>query len=215
MKSISFILYIHVSLFFLVSGCENIDPIDNARSYFIGEVVDINGEPLNDVDISIEQDFERILGTFTTDENGKFEGAGFVYGGSFNVNLPEYNNLSYNLSYSDFISGISVEIPRITLRDGHLMTIDIINNSGNELNINYEFTSGYCDNIYVDNVLQPESNCFEIVNQQINRLNSASELRLFVLIDSEVIINVTDGTNTIQETFINNSNQQVETIIFN
>ena len=101
----------------MVSGCENIDPIDNTRSYFKGEVVDGGGSPVSDVDILIQQDFERILATFTTGEDGRFEGAGFVYGGGFDLIIPEYDYLSYTLNYTGFVTGISVEIPRIVLRE--------------------------------------------------------------------------------------------------
>lgn len=215
MKHLKIWAFVSSIMPFLYTGCEDTDPIDNTRAYFSGRILDLNDEPIDDQEISIEQDFERGMATLRSDSEGFFQGAGFVYSGEFKLILPEKENLTYHLDYSQGIAGRSIELPEVNYEEDAIMIIEIVNNSGNELALDFNYTSGWCDKFFIDNVEQLQSSCYEQIDSNRTLNTDFKEYRFSVLKESILDLQISDGVNTRVFNIQNNQPIQSESIIIN
>lgn len=208
---------------------DDLEAADNIRNYYQGSVVDRNGNPLAGRTVVLSSGLQQIA-KFITDENGKYEGAGVLYGPFFNLTL--LNNVvpingdgdeitvnrdfvAYFLSYTESIQGEVIELPDLISTEVSLVNINILNNSGNAIDINYTFVSADCNKVLEDDAEVAGSYCYMVTSLSLTRVEDTRDFRLFVASNSSIVVSATDGATHTTETFFINESVQNETFTFN
>ncbi len=207
------------------------DPVIIGSNTYKGILIDLNGNPVSDKTIILRSSFNQPIAEFITDENGLFEGQGDIYDTGIIVGLENDGNILidfddetlpannyftiYSFDYTSYPSGETVEFPPLIYAPISNMRVEIINNTGLDYSAEYQFTIGVCEKDFYDNS-EVSSLCFE---EEIRTLNFSSDgtgrVGVFAVTGSTITVTLSNGSNTVTESFLIEETNQVETMTFN
>lgn len=208
---------------------DDLDAADNTRNFYKGRVIDVAGNPVVGGTVVLKSGRQEVA-RFRTDENGNYEGAGAFYGPFFNLSLlnnslPTDANgqpvsitrdfVDYYLTYTENIQGQLIELPDLVFSRVSIFNLNIINNSGNSLEINYTYVSADCNKLFENDLEIAGSSCNMVTSGTINSIGNSRGLRLFSVLDSTFILSIFDGTSFTTQTYLIDQPNQNETFIYN
>ena len=201
--------------FWLFTGCGEPDPVNNVRNIYKGIVIDVNDNPVPNENITISGDGERIIASAITDSDGKYEVVGFTYGNYFELSSGTATDARYFLNYNETPKGIELEFPPLLSSQITSLDLQILNNSGNSLSVNFKYLGTFCFKEFLNNIEQEFSSCYEEINEVRIFESAEAAFSLSSPRGSDITVEITDGVNTQIETITLDQRFQNEIITFN
>jgi len=229
-KVINYLLMILLSLN-LTSCFTDDDPtIVGTNNTYRGMLIDLNGNPVSGKTIILKSGFNHPIAEFNTDENGFFEGQGDIYNTRLMVGLENDGNIliefdgetlsannyftNYSFDYNTYPSGEIIEFPPLLYAPISNMKVKIVNNTGLEYSVEYQFIVGVCEKDFMDNV-EISSLCYEEENGILNfDAEDVGSVGVFAVTGTSISITVSNSINTFTQTFNIDEINQEETIVF-
>jgi len=208
------------------------DPVIVGRNNtYKGVLKDLNGNPVSGKTIILRSSFNQPIAEFITDDNGLFEGEGDIYDTGLVVGLKNDGNIfiefdgetliannyftNYSFDYTTYPSDETIEFPPMIYAPISNMRVEIINNTGLDYSAEYQFTIGVCEKIFYDNI-EISSLCYEEENRTLNfNSDGTGRVGVFAVTGSTITVTLSNGNNTVTESFLIDETNQVETMIFN
>jgi hypothetical protein len=225
---IAFILCISLSLFSCIS--DEPEVVDNARNYFKGTLVDLEGNPVSGKIIRLETSFNQFIARFTTDENGNYEGAGVIYNTSYRLSLKNdgltttFNGetvndnryfTTYEVNYTTPVVGDVIQLPDLIYAPVGLLNLTIANNSGNPLEIDLSYVEANCSKTFENDIEAAGSFCYETTDITVTTNQASRRFSFYAVSNTDVTVTISDGTTRIIQTFLINQPVRDEVITFN
>ncbi|MEH6765762.1 MAG: hypothetical protein V7655_14755 [Aequorivita antarctica] len=193
------------------------DPVIIGQNTYKGVLIDLDGNPLSNKIIVLRSNFDQKIAEFITDENGSFEGTGNIYNTGIKLGLKEDFNqylTEYTFDYTDYPSGETIEFPPLINTPTSSVSIKIINNSGLDYSVDYQYIIGICQKYFEDN-LEVDSLCYEEYHNTINfDSDNSKSFSIGAVMGTTISLTVSNSANSLTQTITVDEQNQVETIVF-
>ena len=193
------------------------DPNVIGQNTYKGALIDLDGNPVSNKTIVLKSNFEQKIAEFITDENGYFEGKGNIYDTGIKLGVKEEFNqylTEYTFDYSNYTIGETIEFPPLIYTPTSSVSIKIINNSGLDYNVDYQYIIGVCQK-YFENNLEVDSLCYEEFDDTINfESDNTKSFSIGAVIGTTITLTISNSDNSLTRTIAVEEQNQVETIVF-
>lgn len=193
------------------------DPNVIGQNTYKGVLIDLDGNSISNKTIVLRSDFDQKIAEFITDENGYFEGKGNIYDTGIKLGVKEEFNqylTEYTFEYSDHPIGETIEFPPLINTPISSVSIKIINNSGLDYSVDYQYIIGICQKYFEDN-LAVDSLCYEDYYDTINfDSDNSKSLSIGAVIGTTISLTVSNSDNSLTQTISVDEQNQEETIVF-
>jgi len=193
------------------------DPNVIGQNTYKGALIDLDGNPVSNKTIVLKSNFEQKIAEFITDENGYFEGKGNIYDTGIKLGVKEEFNqylTEYTFDYSNYPIGETIEFPPLIYTPTSSVSIKIINNSGLDYNVDYQYIIGVCQK-YFENNLEVDSLCYEEFDDTINfESDNTKSFSIGAVIGTTITLTISNSDNSLTRTIAVEEQNQVETIVF-
>ena len=193
------------------------DPNVIGQNTYKGVLIDLDGNPVSNKPIVLQSNFEQKIAEFITDENGYFEGKGNVYNTGIKVGVKEEFNqylTEYTFDYSNYPIDETIEFPPLIYTPTSSVSIKIINNSGLDYSVDYQYIIGVCQKYFEDN-LEVDSLCYEEFDDEINfESDNSKSFSIGAVIGTTIYLTVSNSDNSLTRTIAVDQQNQEETIVF-
>ncbi|MBZ9631904.1 hypothetical protein LB465_14035 [Salegentibacter sp. LM13S] len=193
------------------------DPSVIGQNSYKGVLIDLNGNPLKNMTIVLRSNFDQHIAEFITDENGVFEGQGNIYNTGLKVGIKEEGNkylTEYIFDYTEYPIDETIEFPPLINTPTSSVSIKIMNNSGLDYSVDYQYIIGICQKYFEDN-LEVDSLCYEEYHDTINfDSDNSKSFSIGAVRGTTISLTVSNSDNSLTQTITVDEQNQVETIVF-
>jgi hypothetical protein len=199
-------------------GSDDADPIVIGQNIYKGILIDLEGNPIGNKTILLRSRiFDQHIAQVNTNEDGTFEVQGDIYDIGISVALKDDENkflTQYTFDWTEYPINEIIEFPPLISAPTSVVDIDVINNTGLDYSVDYQYTIGICRKFFEDNI-EIDTLCYEDFITTLNfDSDNEKSFGIGAVNGTTITVTVSNTTDSVTETFLVQGTSQEETITF-